>query len=243
MRNYLILLILVILANISYTQSTAFVINLGPSIGSQRWDNSQRQTLFAYHASLAVESVNTEDDKNSLLAQVGYHVKGSANRFNFIDPRGGFNITSQPFKFNNLSLLVGAKQKFAFGPSGRFRYFYFGGIRGDYTLNTNLDELNQSNDLLANTGIYPDEGGVRHFIFGVTAGGGLQFELSDLIGAQISVSLNPDLTNQYYSGPIPNVIDPFTPGQTFTIPERRIRNTTLEISIGLRLLRKVEYVE
>lgn len=237
----MILLILVVFASISHGQSTAFVVSLGPVVGTQKWDNAQRQTLFAYHASLAVESVNNEDDKSSLLAQVGYHVKGSANRFNFIDPRGGFNIVSQPFKFNNLSLLVAAKQKFPMGASGRSRYFYFGGIRGDYTLSTNLDELNENFPLL--TGIYPDEGGVKHFIFGVTAGGGFQFELSDLIGAQVSISLNPDLTNQYYSGPIPNVISPYSPGQTFTIPERRIRNTTLEISVGLRLLRKVEYVE
>lgn len=188
---------------------------------------------------MGVESVNNENDKNALFAQLGYHVKGSANRFNFIDQRGGFNIISQPFKFNNLSLAVGVKQKFDLGASGRSKYYYSAGIRGDYTLSTNLNEILDNQPELAN--FYPDEGGVRHFIFGVSLGGGLQFQLSDLIGGQINLSINPDLTNQYFSGPIPNVISPFSPGQTITLPERRIRNTTLELSIGLRLLRKVEY--
>lgn len=241
MRKFLIFLFSFLPGAVLMAQSTAFVIQGGPTIGTQLWDNSQRQLLFAGHAALGVESVNNESDKNALFAQLGYHIKGSANRFNFIDPRGGFNIFSQPFKFNNLSLVVGMKQKFDMGRSGRSKYYYTAGIRGDYTLSTNLNELLEQQPAL--TGFYPDEGGVRHFIFGVSAGGGLQFELSELIGGQIQLSINPDLTYQYFSGPIPNVPDPFNPGQNFTIPERRIRNTTLEISLGLRLLRKVEYQE
>jgi hypothetical protein len=224
-----------------HAQSTAFILNIGPSIGTQKWDNSfDRELLFKYHASLGIESVNNEDDRGALFAQLGYHVKGSANRFTLWTTGGGIDIFTQEFLFNNISLLLGAKQKKPLG-NGSAKYFYFGGIRGDYTLNTNLKKLNDENPLLRT--YYPQDGFVRKWKAGVSVGGGLELSFSELIGAQVMLSVNPDLTNQYFQPPIPNVIDPFTPGQTITIPERRIRNTTIELSLGLRLLRKVEYVD
>jgi hypothetical protein len=222
-------------------QSTAFILNIGPSIGTQKWDNSfDREPLFKYHASLGIESVNNEDDRGALFAQIGYHVKGSANRFSFWRISGGVEIFTQNFLFNNISLLLGAKQKKPLGNAAA-KYFYFGGIRGDYTLNTNLKKLNEENPFLRT--YYPQDGFVRKWMAGVSVGGGLELNFSELIGAQVMLSVNPDLTNQYFQPSIPNVIDPFTPGQTITIPERRIRNTTIELSLGLRLLRKVEYVD
>lgn len=225
-------------------QSTAYVFNVGPTLGTQKWDNSlNRQILFAWHAALSVESVNNESDKSSLFAQLGYHVKGSANRYQFFNSQGGFRAQTEQFKFNNICLLIGAKQKFSFGPSGRSKYYYFGGIRGNYTVSNNLRQLKERNPQLVQYGIYPFEGGVRKWSGGLSVGGGIQFDFAELIGGQLQLSVNPDVTNQYFQGPIPNVIDPYGSGQTFTIPERRIRNTTLEISLGLRLLRKVEFVE
>lgn len=225
-------------------QSTAYVLNLGPSLGTQKWDNSlNRQLLYAWHAALAIESVNNESDKSSLFMQLGYHVKGSANRYQYFNSLGSFRFQTEQFKFNNICLLIGAKQKFSMGPSGRSKYYYFGGIRGNYTISTNLKKLADRNPQLVQYGIYPFEGGVRKWSGGISVGGGIQFDFADLIGGQLQLSVNPDVTNQYYQGPIPNVIDPFGSGQTFTIPERRIRNTTLEISLGLRLLRKIEYVD
>lgn len=237
-------IILACTLGLSTAQSTAYVFNVGPTIGTQKWDNSlDRQLLFAWHAALSVESVNNESDKSSLFAQLGYHVKGSANRYQYFNSLGSFRFQTEQFKFNNICLLIGAKQKFAFGPSGRSKYFYFGGIRGNYTVSTNLKQLGERNPQLVQYGIYPFEGGVRKWSGGLSVGGGIQFDFAELIGGQLQLSVNPDVTNQYFQGPIPNVIDPFGSGQTFTIPERRIRNTTLEISLGLRLLRKVEYVE
>jgi len=243
MRTLLFLFMLALAGRMT-AQSTAYVLQIGPLLGTQRWDNSlQRQILFAWHAALSVESVNNDDDKSSLFAQLGYHVKGSSNRYQFFNTQGSFRFQTENFKFNNICLLIGAKQKFELGPSGRMRYFYFGGIRGNYTVSTNLKQLKEENPLLVQYGIYPFEGGVRKWSGGISVGGGVQFNFADLVGGQVQVSLNPDVTNQYYQGQIPNVIDPFGSGQTFTLPERRIRNTTLEISLGLRLLRKVEYVE
>ena len=217
-------------------QTTAYVIKSGLVLGSQKWDNSfDRQILAKYHAAIAIETVDEEEDKNALFVQLGYHVKGSATRYRFLYQGGGAETFSQEFHFNNISLMVAAKQKKPFGTNQRL--FYFGGIRGDYTLSTNIDNLVQPNAY--SYLIYPYIGGVQRFIFGLSLGGGLEFKFGELLGGQIELSLNPDITPQYKQAAINNVI---IPGQgNTTIPERRIKNTTLELSLGLRLLRKVVY--
>jgi hypothetical protein len=224
-------------------QSTAYVFKGGLSAATQKWDNSiDRQLLFTYHGALAVETVNNEDDNSSLYAQIGYHVRGSATRFRTIslgNPQGLGDQFTQKFEFRNVALQVGAKQKKDLGLNSK--YYYFGGLRGEYHLESNLAELNSAN--FCNPGALPLAGGERKFLFGLSVGGGLQLNLSELVGAQIELSVHPDVTPQYWQGPIPNVIDQCNPGNTFSIPERRIRNTTLELSVGLRLLRKVVYVD
>lgn len=220
-------------------QSTAFVLNAGPSLGFQKWENGgDNEMLFAYHASMAVESVNNEDDNASFLAQFGYHVKGSANRLTFNSFGGGLVHYSEQFRYNNLSLLAGIKLKFPLGNTGRQRYFYLGGLRCDYTVDTNIDDL----DNVYTYYYYPQIESMNRWMFGLTIGGGWQFEFSELVGGQITLSLNPDVTPQI-TRPQVDVIDPNYPGQTITLPAQRVRNTTLELSFGLRLLRKVVYVE
>jgi opacity protein-like surface antigen len=226
-------------------QSTAFVFNFGPSAGLQKWDNSQgREPLFQYHASVALETINNEDDRASFVMQLGYHVKGSATRFRYFNINSGFpgGTYTERFKFNNISLMLGAKQRYDFGNAGTAKYFYFGGLRGDYTLNTNVDNLpNASNN--CNPAAYPLMGGVQRWMVGFSVGGGMEFAFSELVGAQLQLSVNPDVTPQYRQNAIPNVIDICNPGTIYSIPERRIRNTTVELSLGLRLLRKVIIVE
>ncbi len=239
----LIAVLFISLGQIS-AQSTAYVFNFGPTVGIQKWDNSSgREPLFQYHASVAMESINNEDDRASFIMQLGYHVKGSATRYRFYNINSGFpgGSYTERFKFNNISLMLGAKQRFDFGSSGKAKYFYFGGLRGDYTLSTNIDNLSASN--LCNPGAYPLIGGVQRWMVGVSVGGGMEFAFSELVGAQIQLSVNPDVTPQYRQNAIPNVIDICNPGNVYSIPERRIRNTTVELSVGLRLLRKVIIVE
>lgn len=221
-------------------QSTAYVFMGGLTVGMQKWDNNfDRQLLFAPHGAIAIETVNNENDRSSVFAQFGYHVKGSANRFRFFYQGGGIDQFTEKFQFRNLSLLLGAKQKFPLGPKAK--YFYFGGIRGDYTLSTNIDELGANNPYAAI--YYPFVGAMNRWMAGVSAGGGIEISLGDLIGAQLMLSVNPDFTNQYNQPGIDNVIDPLNPGTTTSIPARRIRNTTIELSVGLRLLKKVVYEE
>jgi hypothetical protein len=228
----------------NHAQSTAYVLQGGLTIGTQKWDNSfNRRPLFAYHGDLVIESVDNEDDKSSFFMQIGYHIKGSANRFRYFNINSGFPSTgvfSERFEFRNISLILGAKQKYVFGSNGA-RYYFSAGLRGDYTLSTNIDELPNAQ---FNPGAYPYIGGVRRWMAGVSIGGGLEFKFTELIGGELKISLHPDFTLQYSQPPVNNVINPYgPPGTTISIPERRIRNNTLEVSFGLRLLHKVEIVE
>lgn len=226
-------------------QSTAYVLKTGLDIGTQKWDNSfDRQPLFKFHGALAIESVDNEHDRSSVFAQFGYHVRGSANRSRYLFSGGGVNTFSQEFTFTNFSLVLAAKQKFDFGTN--MKYFYFGGIRGDYTWKTNVDELQPPSfaDPTYATYFYisnPTIGGVQRWIGGLSVGGGLEFNFSELVGGQLELVVNPDLTTQYRTPPLTTGIqDPFS-GGNISIPERRIKNTTIELTLGLRLLRKVIY--
>jgi hypothetical protein len=222
-------------------QSTAYIVQGGLTIGTQRWEGFDRQPLYRYHAALGFESINNDNPRTSFFGQIGYHVKGSATRFFFFNQvGGGATVFSEPFEFRNIGLTLGLKQRFPLGERG-VQYYYFGGLRGEYHLSNNLSELTENNQFLRP--FYPSPGGVRKWLGGVSLGGGLEFPFTDLIGMQLGISLQPDLTLQYLQNAIPNVIDPNNPGMNTTIPERRIRNTAIEVSLGLRLLRKVEYID
>ncbi len=221
-------------------QSTAFVLNGGLSVGFQKWDNSfDRQPLYKYHEALSMESVNNDNDNSTVLAQFGNNIRGSATRFRFLFQGGGIGQFSEEFIFRNLSLVLGGKKKFPLG--ARSKTFVYAGVRGDYTLSTNVDEL--AGDNIYTRIYYPQVGFVNRRTAGVSIGGGLELPFGELVGAQLMASVHPDFLYQYDQPPLPNVIDPFNPGQNTTIPERRIRNVTIEISLGLRLLRKVVYEE
>lgn len=245
MRTILVLLFNFLFFGPIAAQSTAYVIHFGPTAGLQKWDNaSGREPLFQYHAALSMETINNEDSRGSFYMQLGYHVKGSATRYRFFNivsgaPGGTF---TERFKFNNFSFALGAKQRFRENNSGRVRYFYFGGLRADYTYSTNIDNL-QGPSTACNPGFYPLMGGVQRWMGGFSVGGGMEFDISELVGGQVQLSINPDVTPQYRQNAIPNVIDICNPGAVYDIPERRIRNTTVELSIGLRLLKKVIVVE
>ncbi len=243
MRISLALLFNFVLFGLITAQSTAYVIQFGPTAGLQKWDNSSgREPLFQYHAALSMESINNEDNKGSFYMQLGYHVKGSATRYRYYNINSGApgGTFTERFKFNNFSFSLGAKQRFKESASGRTHFFYFGGLRTDYTYSTNIDNLQNS---ACNPGYYPFVGGVQRWMVGFSVGGGMEFDFSELIGGQVQLSVNPDVTPQYRQNPIQDVIDTCFHGPNFSIPERRIRNTTVEISVGIRLLRKVVVVE
>lgn len=243
MRLVLLNLIFTCLLVTMQAQSTAYVLQGGLTMATQRWDNNfDREPMFSPHMALAIESVNNDNDASSFFAQLGYHVKGSAQRFQFINLNNNLpfpGVVTQRFEFNNVSLILGAKQKKPLREKSKF--YYFGGLRGDYTVDTNIDRLTDGNPFL--TPFYPFVAYMNRWMFGLSLGGGLEFKFSELIGGEIKLSVNPDLTLQYNQPPILNVQDPFNPGQNRTIEARRIRNLTIELSAGIRLLRKVEYID
>ncbi len=237
-RLFIALLFLFIVILPGLGQSYAFGLKGGPSLGFQRWGEGNRQVLWAHHVAGFIES-HSEEGGGSMYAQLGYHVRGSAIRFQAIS-WGSNNFLGQrtdEFRFNNASLQVGFKSR-ALQP--RSVLYYFFGLRGEYTLSTNLSDYN---DFVANGLYYPVDTYVRKFNYGISIGGGWEFPFGELVAGIIELSFHPDFSRQYDSPPIPNVIDPFFPGTTRTIPDRRITNYSAELSLGIRFLRKIEYID
>jgi len=226
---------------------SAFGLKVGPTIGFQKWTSSREsELLFRYHGLAYIETYSP-DAAYALFAQAGYHVRGGALRL-----RGGsfqaqnsqnlitIATRSYPYEFNNVSLALGAKQRFL---SNNTAFYYLVGVRGEYTVSTNLEDYHPENDPLALFNlIHPFPGsGVRRINYGIIAGGGLDFMFSELVGGMIELTINPDFSSQYKSPSFQYTdINTSTPRN---IAERDIKNVSIELSIGIRLLRIVEYVD
>ena len=216
-------------------QSFAWGLKGGPTLGFQKWESQTRDLLLKYNAIAFIESLPAGNDF-ALFAQVGYHIKGSSLRNQRTLFGGGvLDIPTRQFLFRNIALTVGAKQKFNFRDVAKS--FYAIGIRGDYTVSTNLSDFNAFN-----TGFFPSDAFVRKVNYGVYIGGGLEFALSELIGAVVELNVSPDFSFQYQQPPLSNVTNPYT-GNNLSISERKIVNVVLELSVGIRFLRVVEYVD
>lgn len=200
------------------------------SFNVQQWNGFERDPYVSFNGDIFIE---TEDEfsRSSLYAQIGYHTRGSSSRVNFLNG----NAFNQSFQFNNLVLEIAAKQKLTSkinaGP------YYLLGVRGEYTLSTNLNEFNSFG-----SAFYPIDDFVRKLNYGVTVGGGWEFEFSELIGGLIELTVNPDLSKQYDQPPLQNVINPFN-NQTVNLQAREVRNLSFEVKFGLRFMRKVEYID
>lgn len=225
-------------------QSYAFGIKGGLTVGTQRWTDFERDPSYKYHGIVFIES-SEENNTVGLFAQAGYHIKGSALRNrNFINPISGnlFRPPAYEFLFRNASLTVGAKQKFDFATQSKL--YYMLGVRGDFTISTNLGKYSEFNELNPAYAIYPfDEPTfIRDINYGLTIGGGIEFPFSEFVGMLLEMTINPDFSDQYQQPAIPNVTDPYT-GTPRTIPERKVKNLTLELTVGFRFLHKIIYID
>lgn len=225
-------------------QGYAFGVKGGLAIGQQNWNtggSSTNSLLFKYQGAMFIESLSQADGGQSVLfAQLGYHLRGSAFRYRSglaYDPSGTL-YKSEGFKeefiFKNIGLILGAKRR---GIKGNPKLFYTVGLRGEYTIGTNLDA--DRNIVFAST--YPQKEFVRKIQGGLTLTGGYEFPFSELVGGMIEFSVHPDLTRQYFR---PEFLgyDPFN-RVNVNVPAQAIRNISFEISLGFRFLRKVEYVD
>lgn len=229
------LMILICLQDIQ-SQSFVFGPKIGPSLGFQLWGNGQqRGALPAFHGAFFIESLE-EDQASSLYAQIGFHQRGSSEiaTFNAQSPTAVFR-RRQRYEFNNLSLTAGAKK--ILDMEKKAKPYYVLGLRGEYTLSTNLDEY-------VGLGPYvPDEFFVRKLNYGFTVGGGFQYDFAELFGAAIEITVSPDISSQYMQPPLSNVVNPWSQsGNTINLPERQIRNVSIELSAVLRMKRIVERI-
>lgn len=218
-------------------QSTWFGAKGGGAMNFQSWSDgsfsssSNSNTLFSLNGDLFVESYD-EEKKGSLYAQLGFHTRGSAFRF------FSFNNTFsnvQGFKYRNIVLELGAKKPFDLDKE--FDPYFILGIRGEYTVGTNLEDY-----LSFGSPFYPDQQFVRKFNYGLTFGGGFETYLSELSNVFVEMSLQPDLSFQYMQPPLVNIRDPWTQ-QNINLPLRQSRNLSIELKVGARFLRKVEYID
>ncbi len=229
-----------------FAQGFAFGVKGGLSMATQKWDNSfERDPLFAHHVALFIESAS--DENFALWASGGWHRRGSAIRNRLFSTNGAASFVRK-FEFDNASLAIGAKKRFP--PLGEKIYSYYTiGLRGDYAVKNNLNRL-ATEVTACEVAFLPFDDGttVRKLTAGAVLGIGSEVRFGELVGAIFELTVNPDFTNQYNQIALPGIILPpgcsFNgPGQNISIPQRKIRNTTVELSVGLRLLRKIEYVD
>lgn len=232
LKVFLIVLLSVSLGHLEIPQAAAqgtiYGIKGGLTAGSQRWSTYNRRPLIKYHLAALIES-HSEDNLNSLFMQLGYHQKGSAlRRGSFVSPITGNTIPGRTdeFRFHNISLLLGAKQKMEVFNDSRLYYLF--GIRGDFNIKADFDRQTYEN--------LKDQ--INKFTFGITVGGGLEFPLSTHTGLFIELTVAPDFSNQIYIPPHQSFWDPNRMN-----PEQKVINLAVELSVGMRFLHEVIYVQ
>lgn len=209
-----------------------FGLKAGPTLASQSWNFGERRMAATYHANVFVESRDL-NDKGSLFAQAGLHNRGSSITITTLGIGG--NLQSG-YNFQNVSLLVGAKKNVS--SDMRFQPYYMLGIRGEYNLSENLEELilqNCVNNRFLTVCPYPDPIYVNKITYGITIGGGFELSRSDFFTSALEFSFSPDLSYQLQR---PQV----TVGGVDQ-SQLQVRNVSLEISLVLKFLREVIYEE
>ena len=232
------------LTNAQTASYSIYGIKGGSTLGFQQWNNFDQDALFAWNAGVFAESLADRDAQSSLYAGLSFSQKGSAKRnVQLFSSNGSGSLIGGTFTrkyiFNNLVLNVGAKKRLEQRSNG-FTPYYSIGAFGSYTISTNLNEQSNSFFLLD-----PVDDFVRKINYGVQIGGGFEKQLSEYLGIHFDFSMFPELSFQYQEqyGPNPNqVINPFT-GNLFTPRDRNIRNLAFEITVGIRFLREVIYVD
>ena len=246
-----ILSIFIVLISINNpsAQSVAYSVKGGLTAANQRFDGGgtyNNSLLFKYHGALSIENA-PEDPTSVLYAQIGYHTRGHARRYqrgvtvnyqtNQLVEIPGFK---EEFVFNNLALLVGVKRR---GVLNSPNAYYAIGLRAEYTISNNLPGDNANLPSVYSL-YYPSKDFVRKLNYGLTLSGGYEFPFSDLTGGFIELNVHPDISRQYFQPAIiVNSTNPITGEAIGTIPEQSIRNLTFEITLGFRFLRKVIYVD
>lgn len=234
MKRFLILMFSIcLLGNLSAQDGTAYGIKGGLSLANQSWNGTERELMLGTHGVLFLETVS-DSSSLALYGALGYHERGSALRV-----RQSFNPnTMQMFPartirqpFRNVSLQLGAKSRQRL--NDKFTSFFALGLRLEYTLDYSLAFQAEGFDTFVNDWNY-----------GFTVGAGIEHEFKNFPGAVFfEVSFNPDISRQVF---LPGGIIVYQlPGSTdrFTFPEQKVINRTIEISVGYKFIRRVEWID
>lgn len=233
--------LLSVISNFAISQSYYFGIKAGTSIGYQKWESYNQGTLATFHIATFWESYSEDNPNNALYAQFGYHNRGSALRgAGFYYNNEYYRMPTQKFIFSNLSLGIGAKKRHELNKKSN--YFYSFGLRGEYNIKNNLNEYIEVNRYISSP-YFPDNAFVKKFVYGATVGGGFEYVFSELIEGLFEISINPDLSDQYDQPELYSVFNPYEPSNPQSLKRRRIKNTTVEVTFGLRFMRKVIYLD
>lgn len=230
MLRFLVILFILSLPCMAISQDFAFGFKGGLTVGFQKWNNYERTPLPSYNGSIFIESLGNEG-LFATFGQLGYHVKGSRLRYYYRHSSGELKRRHHDTEFRNLSLILGIKKSHVLN-SKQLLGYYLLGVRGDYNLNYRLDV--QSNAFL--------EEDVNKITYGLTLGGGFQFPISPLIGATLEFQVSPDIRPQIYypkgKYKYTNHLGVLTP-----VNETKVINTVFEVTLGLRFLRLVEFMD
>jgi hypothetical protein len=235
-RYYVLIVFVAFMTNFGISQSFWFGAKGGLAMNNQSWGSGGtglsfgRDPLFTFNGDLFLESYD-EDKKGALYAQLGYHTRGSALRF--FSFNNSFNSLNK-YKFNNLVLELGAKKAISIGRD--IDSYFILGVRGEYTLSDNLNSFTSFNEIV-------NSEYTRKFNYGVTMGGGFEMVMSELSNVFLEFSIQPDLSFQYEQFPIDNIPSPWFPNERINLPLTQVRNLSIEAKVGVKFLRKVEYID
>lgn len=217
-------------------QSYWFGAKGGLGYNNQSWGNGgtgvtfNRNPLFSFNGDIFVESYD-ELKKGALYAQFGFHTRGSGLRF--FNQFNDFN-TVVKYKFHNLVLELGAKKTLNLGKE--VEPYFIMAVRGEYTIGNNLGNFNSLVSIV-------DPKFIRKFNYGVTIGGGFEMVMSELSNVFLEFSVQPDFSFQYEQFPIDNILSPWGGNQYISLPLTQVKNLSIEAKVGVKFLRKVEYID
>lgn len=224
-------------------QSYAVVVKGGGTMAFQQWQGANRSPTFLYHGKLGIESAE-EDESYNLYSELGYHQRGSALRnavFRDFNSANLFQLPTQEYIFHNISLNLGAKSKKRIGD--RVLAYYGLAVRGEYTFDTNLDTYREIIDeFYGGVPVFPVDELVEKWNYGIDVTGGFEYQMSEYVNGVIELRISPDFSPQYRQPRVDNILSPF-PGGSASLNEQRAFNVSIELSVGLRFLRKIVYID
>jgi len=212
-----------------FSQKYGYTIKGGSGLATQRWQGGGggRSPVLAHHGLIGADFES--EGGNVIYGQLGYHLRGSGERvLRFYDihgndyPGGFFGM-----KFHNISLEAGMKKFFL---KQQLKAYYGMGVRVEYTVKQQLQFLYMQYEPF-----------VQKINYGFSVKVGTELELSKFTMGGLEINIAPDISRQIWVRGV-RFIDPRT-NMISPQNEQSVRNLTIEISLYLRFLQIIEYID